>query len=164
MNVDRMKYLGLVTAIAAAGCVITEKDNKDNDGGGGVGGTAGAGGTAGSGGEATGGSGGDATGGAGGAGGGTTCDDSVGTPAECTTLATDCVPYCNAAHQNLQIVRIRPGIDRIVPDLRVAFNADANVLPRFEPQSLPLKPQNRSRLCQLAGLQHLAGFPFIRCA
>lgn len=108
MNVDRVKYLSLVTAIAAAGCVVTEKTEKESDGGGGVGGTAGQGGTAGAEqggaggvGGATGGSGGVATGGGGGAG-GASCDDTVGTPAACTTVASDCEPYCNAAHTNLK--------------------------------------------------------------
>jgi hypothetical protein len=109
VNFDRAKFLGLVTAIAAAGCVINEKSEKENEGGGGVGGATSQGGTTSQGGGTTsqgGGGVGGATGGTGGAAsggsGGGTCDDSVGAPAACTTVTGDCEPYCNAAHANLK--------------------------------------------------------------
>jgi hypothetical protein len=101
MQIDTTRFLLLSAAIAAASCTINSKEG-DDDGAGGAGGTGNQGGAGATGGGegGTGATGGSATGGGGGAGGGTGgggCDDSMGTPAECTSLGTDCQPYCEAA-------------------------------------------------------------------
>jgi hypothetical protein len=113
VKVDRIAFLGLVTAVAAGACVVTS-ETTDGDGGNGGTGNASQGGSdvggadvggADVGGADVGGAdvGGADVGGAdvGGAGGGA-CDDSVGTPADCGTKPVECEAYCLAAHNNLK--------------------------------------------------------------
>lgn len=112
MKVDRIAFLGLVATMAAGACVVSGTDTDGEGGQGGSGNTSqggsgntsqGGSGNTGQGGVgAVGGSGGEAaTGGSGGQGGGV-CDDSQGSPAECTSVPVDCDPYCQAAHNNLK--------------------------------------------------------------
>ncbi len=103
MNIDKASFLLLAGALAGGACVVTSSD--DDDGGsttttssstGGQGGDGAGGATTSNGGS--GGQGG--TGGAGGSGGGA-CDDSVGTAADCTMVATSCFEglsgFCDVA-------------------------------------------------------------------
>jgi hypothetical protein len=109
VKVDRIAFLGLVTAVAAAACVVTstETDGEGGSAGSGNANQGGSGNTS-QGGSDVGGAdvGGADVGGAdvggGNVGGSEPCDDNVGSPADCANVPLECDPYCQAAHNNLK--------------------------------------------------------------
>jgi hypothetical protein len=112
MNIDKASFLVLATAMAAgaAGCIqaVDDDDGVGGSASGGNGGTGGTGNVGGTGGSTGGAGGGGAGGGGAGGSGGGTCDDSVGSPAACDGLATDCLEYCQGAHAYL-----KPGVAEV---------------------------------------------------
>jgi hypothetical protein len=120
MNIDKASFLLLAGALSAGACVITSSDNDDDgDGGNGTGATGAT--------TSAGGSGG-AGGAMGGAGGGT-CDDSVGTSADCSLATSSCVEgvallnaitLCNVADDYF-----KPGVAQAATECIVALDSAA---------------------------------------